>query len=110
MQEETLLVKKLKAITNDFFEEKKEQLLDKKTSYVYGTLPTPNYNQVLVSYKEFLNDFRKHINDAMKQYPSGTTEYRRWLLDKFKKFRTENKKTVMYLVKEFEMKKIGGCL
>ena len=101
--------KKLKAITNDFFEEKKEQLLDKKTSYVYGTLPTPNYSQVLVSYKEFLNDFRTHINKALNDYPTGTTEYRRWLLDKFKKFRTENKKTVMYLVKEFEMKKAASA-
>ncbi len=101
--------KKLKAITNDFFEEKKEQLLDKKTSYVYGTLPTPNYNQILVSYKEFLNDFRTHINNALKDYPTGTTEYRRWLLDKFKRFRTENKKTVMYLVKEFEMKKAASA-
>jgi len=101
--------KKLKAITNDFFEEKKEQLLDKKTSYVYGTLPTPNYNQVLVSYKEFINDFRKHINVEMGKYPDETLKYKRWLLDKFKKFRTENKKTVMYLVKEFEMKKAASA-
>ena len=101
--------KKLKAITNESFEQKKEQLLDKKTSYVYGTLPKPNLKQCLVSYKTFINDFRKHINESMKSYPEGTLEYKRWLLDKFKKFRTENKKTVMYLVKEFEMKKAASA-
>jgi len=101
--------KKLKAITNESFEQKKEQLLDKKTSYVYGTLPKPNLKQCLVSYKTFINDFRKHINESMQSYPEGTIEYKRWLLDKFKKFRTENKKTVMYLVKEFEMKKAASA-
>ena len=101
--------KKLKAITNESFEQKKEQLLDKKTSYTYGTLPKPNLNQCLVSYKSFLNDFRTHINSTMKSYPDGTMKYKRWLLDKFKKFRTENKKTVMYLVKEFEMKKAASA-
>jgi len=101
--------KKLKAITNDFFEQKKEQLLDKKTSYVYGTLPKPNLNQCLVSYKTFLNDFRKHISDQVQSNPESTLEYKRWILDKFKKFRTENKKTVMYLVKEFEMKKAASA-
>ena len=101
--------KKLKAITNDFFEQKKEQLLDKKTPYVYGTLPKPNLNQCLVSYKTFLNDFRKHISDQVQSNPESTLEYKRWILDKFKKFRTENKKTVMYLVKEFEMKKAASA-
>ena len=47
--------KKLKAITNDYFEQKKEQLLDKKTSYVYGTLPKPNLNQCLVSYLSLIH-------------------------------------------------------
>ena len=101
--------KKLKAITNDFFEQKKESLLDKKTSYVYGTLPKPNLDQCLVSYKTFLNDFRKHISDQAQSNPESTLEYKRWILDKFKKFRTENKKTVMYLVKEFEMKKAASA-
>ena len=32
-------------------------------------------------------------------------EYYNWLRDAYKKFKNENKKTVMYLVKEFEMKK-----
>ena len=99
------VVKKLKAITNDYFEEKKEQLLDKKTSYAYGTLPDPDLKHCITSYKEWLSDWRSHINQALKNYPEGTKEYRQWIQDRFKKFRTDNKKTVMYLVKEFEMKK-----
>ena len=101
--------KKLKAITNDYFEQKKEQLLDKKTTYTYGTLPSPNFNQCLVSYKTFTNDFRKHINQQIHKWPNETIKYKRWILDKFKKFRKENKKTVMYLVKEFEMKKAASA-
>tara|TARA_B100000427_G_C15511390_1_gene596353 strand:- start:539 stop:2887 length:2349 start_codon:yes stop_codon:yes gene_type:complete len=99
------VVKKLKAITNEAFEQKKEELLDQKTSYTYGTFPDPNLDSCLTSYKEWLNDWRLHINRHLKDYPEGTKQYREWILNKFKKFRSENKKTVMYLVKEFEMKK-----
>ena len=96
--------KKLKSITNDAFEQKKEKLLDKKTSYFYGKLPEPNLDMCLTSYKTFLKDFRNHISAARKQWDS-VPEYQLWIKDKFKTFRKKNKKTVMYLVKEFEMKK-----
>ena len=58
--------KKLKSITNDSFEQKKDSLLDKKTSYFYGKLPEPNLEQCLTSYKTFLKDFRNHISTARR--------------------------------------------
>ena len=40
-----------------------------------------------------------------REYGYDDAKYMAWLKDAFKKFQNENKKTVMYLVKEFEMKK-----
>ena len=47
---------------------------------------------------------RSYVVKECKKY-SQSREYYNWLRDVYKKFKNENKKTVMYLVKEFEMKK-----
>ena len=52
-----------------------------------------------------MNDYRI----KQRQY-SDIAKYDVYLDNQYKKFMNENKKTVMYLVKEFEMKKISGCL
>src|SRR5210317_460779 len=71
---------KLVAITDSSYEKNKEKLLDGKTKYTYFNLPEPNLKKVIVSGKD-------------------------WVKDNFKQFKNDNKKTVNYLVKEFEMKK-----
>ena len=47
---------------------------------------------------------RSYVAQECKKY-SMSREYYNWLRDAYKKFKNDNKKTVMYLVKEFEMKK-----
>ena len=98
--------KPLKVITQESFDDKIEKLLDGESKgYKYGTLPEPNYKKSLVSYKDFINTFRLHIAKRANEYNSMTTAYKIWLKEQYKKFEKDNKKTVMYLVKEFEMKK-----
>ena len=98
--------KPLKVITQESFDDKIEKLLDGESKgYKYGTLPEPNYKKSLVSYKDFINTFRLHIAKRENEYNSMTTTYKIWLKEQYKKFEKDNKKTVMYLVKEFEMKK-----
>lgn len=100
--------KKLVAITDQLFEKNKQQLLDSKTSYTYINLPEPNLKKVMVSSKDWVKKWKEY---SMKpgEYSGldkpGRLEYINWLKDNFKKFKNDNKKTVMYLVKEFEMKK-----
>ena len=96
---------KLKSITDKNYENNKQnKLVDSKhKGFEYVSLPEANMSEVIVSYKSFLKRFKDHIA-KQGQYDS-TQQYKMWLKDSFNKFKTDNKKTVMYLVKEFEMKK-----
>ena len=94
----------LVSITNENMESKMSSLHDQEKSYSYFTLPKVRLNDMIVSNDKFLNNMRKHILDCTKKYPSDLIYYN-WLKGAYKDFKNENKKTVMYLVKEFEMKK-----
>ena len=98
--------KKLKAITDDSFQQNTDKLLDEKNKgYRYGKIPTPNFKQgsALTSYKKWLKDMSDY-RVKNSQY-CNIKKYDEWLDKSYKSFMSENKKTVMYLVKEFEMKK-----
>jgi hypothetical protein len=98
--------KKLKAITDDSFQQNTDKLLDEKNKgYRYGKIPTPNFKQgsALTSYKKWLKDMSDY-RIKQSQY-CNIKKYDDWLDKDYKSFMSENKKTVMYLVKEFEMKK-----
>ena len=73
-------------------------------SYNYFSLPNPMLDKAVISNKTFLKDMRTYVAQECKKY-SMSREYYNWLRDAYKKFKNDNKKTVMYLVKEFEMKK-----
>ena len=94
----------LVSITNENMESKMSSLHDEEKSYSYFTLPKVRLNDMIVSNDKFLNNMRKHILECTRKYPSDLTYYN-WLKGAYKNFKNENKKTVMYLVKEFEMKK-----
>ena len=95
---------KLVSITNDHMENKMGQLYDSEKSYGYYTLPKARLSDMIVSNQKFLNDMRKHIYGQTRKY-AGDLKYYNWLKNAFRQFKNDNKKTVMYLVKEFEMKK-----
>jgi hypothetical protein len=100
--------KKLTAITDQSFEKNKEKLLDGKTSYTYFNIPEPNLKKVIVSGKDWVKKWKEYSFKAREYYTldkPARIEYINWLKDDFKKFKNDNKKTVNYLVKEFEMKK-----
>jgi len=99
--------KPLKAITDDSFSQNSDKLLDEKCKgYRYGKIPTPNLgkNGCLTDYKTFLKEMKAHRLYENRYHPKEDN-YTPWLEKKYKEFMRENKKTVMYLVKEFEMKK-----
>ena len=98
----------LKSYTDQAFEEEKNKLLDTSKSYNYVTLPEPILKDTIVSYNTFLDDFRNNNKEAFKR-SSDCVHYWQWLKQDFLKFKKENAKTVMYLVKEFEMKKAASA-
>ena len=98
---------KLKAITNDSYEKQMQNLYDtgeNAQKLNYFSLPNAMLDKAVVSNKKFLKDMRSYAAQECKKYPQSM-EYFNWLKDAYKKFKNDNKKTVMYLVKEFEMKK-----
>ena len=96
----------LKAITDDSFVQNQDKLLDDTNKgYRYGKIPTPNFKEgsALTSYKTWLKDMNDYRVKQRQHY--NVAKYDTYLDNSYKKFMNENKKTVMYLVKEFEMKK-----
>ena len=102
--------KLLKAITDDSFTQKTEELLDSANKgYRYGKIPQPNLKDgALISFKTFLKDMNDY-RIKQRQY-NDIAKYDAYLDKEYKKFMNENKKTVMYLVKEFEMKKSAQAI
>jgi len=95
----------LVAITDDALEQNKEKLVSTTSrKYSYMTLPDANLKQVIVSNTQFLKEMREYASSEIKRYPEYNN-YQKWLHNTYKKFKHDNKRTVMYLVKEFEMKK-----
>ena len=91
----------LTSITNNHFEGHKEKLLDTTKSYLYRSIPEPILSKVIYSNENFVKDMKESfINDK-----TTAREYLPYLKKEYKKFMNESKKTIMYLVKEFEMKK-----
>ena len=96
--------KLLKAVTQEAFDDKHKELLDENTKgFTYGSIPKPNFKDGLTTYKDFLKTFEKHKTEY-RSY-CNVQRYDSWLKDKYNQFIKDNKKTVSYLVKEFEMKK-----
>ena len=94
----------LRAITDDAFERAKSQLLDKGAStYHYANMPDANLDSI-ISYKEYFKLIQKQ-RTHLGSYSYKDAKYMTFLKAEYKKFQNDNKKTVMYLVKEFEMKK-----
>jgi len=96
---------KLTAITDKSYEQSKEKLYDVTQEFSYMTLPDVNLENVLISNKKFVSDMKNYFASQKYYSKEEIRDYVRWLKNDFKKFKSDNKKTIMYLVKEFEMKK-----
>ena len=95
----------LSAITDKTYELAKESLLDTETKFTYLNLPEPNLDKIIYSNKKWLETWREYKYKNIYGSKDRRTVYLNWLKQSFTKFKNDNKKTVMYLVKEFEMKK-----
>jgi hypothetical protein len=99
----------LTCITDQNFETAKDQLLDKTKTYRYATLPEPIFKNALISNEQFLKDMKANNSYYFKQKDEQRNiqyiQFFNWIKQDFLRFKKENLKTVMYLVKEFEMKK-----
>jgi len=79
-----------------------EDMLDKDAgTYNYSTIPKVDLKKVVVPTNEILDIFKNHYLDEKK---SDSTYWDK-VLEEFNKTKSDSKKAVSYMVKEFEMKK-----
>ena len=79
-----------------------ENMLDKDAgTYQYSNIPSVDLKKVIVPTKEILDIFKNHYLDEKK----SDDVYWNKTLDELNKTKTDSKKAVSYMVKEFEMKK-----
>lgn len=99
----------LTCITDQNFEASKDQLLDKTKNYRYATLPEPIFKNAFVSNEQFLKDMKANNSYYFKEKDQNRNQeyikFFNWIKQDFLRFKKDSTKTVMYLVKEFEMKK-----
>ena len=67
-----------------------------------GFIPELDMKKIIVSSSTILDIFKKHYSDAVKV--DGTVYFDK-TLEEFNKTKNDSKKTIAYMVKEFEMKK-----
>lgn len=105
----------LEAKTDRAFQRKLEDLADESTEYRYWQFETSRIDNVIVSYKDILNETRStEAWDADTEMVERETRYmdenqkatylKQRQID-FENFKVDTARTVNYLVKEFEMKK-----
>ena len=89
--------------TDSAFGKSMDELRDKTaTDRVYAKIPKVDLDKVIISSKILLEEFVPHYLDAKKQ---GSDLYWDKTLEAVATLKNDSKKTVSYMVKEFEMKK-----
>ena len=79
-----------------------ENMLDKDAgTYQYSNIPSVDLKKVIVPTKEILDIFKNHYLNEKKH----DDKYWNKTLNELNKTKTDSKKAVSYMVKEFEMKK-----
>ena len=93
------------SVTDSTWEQKREELVrDANTDYIYLSLPQINYDQCIDDYKTVLNDWRSEMkaNRGWRGFDMDRlADYRR----EFMEWRSKEKDTISFLVKEFEQRK-----
>ena len=91
------------ATTDDAFSKSMDELRDKLAEdQIYAKIPKVDLNKVIVSPKTLLEEFVPHYLEEKKKVGS---DYWDMILEALETLKKDSKKTVSYMVKEFEMKK-----
>ena len=83
-----------------------DKLRDKAAAdRVYGKVPKLPLDKIIVSYSTLLTEYGAHY----KPFISGDSKYYNTIVEEIATLKTDSKKTVSYMVKEFEMKKAADA-
>ena len=98
------------SFTDKIFRNREGELVqDADSGYVYdyGNMPVADTSKIIVDHKEIHEVITKHYKQSLENFKDSDEIGR--AQKGFIKFRSDNKKTVEYLAKEFEMKKAADA-
>ena len=98
------------SFTDKIFRNRESELVqdsDSGYSIDYGNMPVADTSRIIVDFKEIHELITKHYKQSFENFKDSDEIGR--AQKGFIKFRSDNKKTVEYLAKEFEMKKAADA-
>ena len=98
------------SFTDKIFRNRESELVqdsDAGYSIDYGNMPVADTSKIIVDHKEIHEVITKHYKKSLENFKDSDEIGR--AQKGFIKFRSDNKKTVEYLAKEFEMKKAADA-
>ena len=95
----------IEAMTDDNYQKKQYDAIDEDAKEViHLNIPKVNLKEIIVDYKVVNDDLTKHYKSKCQGYESNT-KYMEWIKKDIVDFKNEQKQTISYMVKEFEMRK-----
>jgi len=95
----------IEAMTDTNYQKKQYDAIDQNATEIeHLNIPKVNLKEVIVDYKVVNDDLTKHYKERCKGTPSNE-KFMKWIQKDIQDFKNEQKSTISYMVKEFEMKK-----
>ena len=95
----------IEAMTDDNYQKRQHESVDENAKeIIHLNIPKVNLKEIIVDYKVVNDDLSKHYKSKCQGYESNT-KYMEWIEKDIVDFKNEQKQTISYMVKEFEMRK-----
>ncbi len=95
----------IEAVTDTNYQKRQYQSVDHDVNEIeYLNIPKVNLKELIVDYKQVNKDLTEHFN-AKIEGRDYNKRYMDWIRKDIVRFKNEQKQTISYMVKEFEMKK-----
>ncbi len=97
------------SVTDQIFRRREEELVNASGAIYMFNLPEANLENLILPNTEVMNDleryFRKQVADPNKPYGRNGISYETVVQKAVRRFNNSNKKVIMHILKEFEMRK-----
>ena len=97
------------SVTDQQFRRRENELVNASGKVFMFNLPEVNLDNIILPNTEVMNDlekfFREQIADTYKPYGRNKVSYETVVQKAVRRFNSDNKKVIMHILKEFEMRK-----
>lgn len=97
------------SVTDQNFRRREDELVNASGKVFMFNLPDVNLDNIILPNTEVVNDlekfFRQEVADPYKPYARHKISYETVVQKAVRRFNTDNKKVIMHILKEFEMRK-----